>query len=265
MSANPRILIGLLTAHHPSRKVYRDRARESFLRASPVDYRFVYGGEPTGSPEPDSLYADCPDEKEWMVLKNQALFRYALDAGYDFCLRACDDTWVFPERLLESGLEQFDYAGQMPCKLNVQGTFKMWFQYFNYMHGGCGIWLSRKAMEILVEDEWGGPVLKGWPEKVDVGFGLTAEYFQTDWDDRWIGECLQGHLPIDHPLRKQPMTVYAENGISVYEDDQLFVNDDPMKALAVHDPGTLKVASKTFNSLKAEIKERNMKGMMVRQ
>lgn len=268
MIDKPRILIGLLTAHHPSRRPYRVRAEESFLRASPLPFVWVYGDhptDPTWTPGENELHAPGSDLKEWMVLKNQALFRYALSEGYDYCFRACDDTWVFPERIIDAQLEEYDYAGQIPCKMNIHGQFKIWFQYFNYMHGGCGIWLSRKAMEMLVANEWDGPYLKGWPSKVDVYKGLMADYSPIDWDDRWIGEVLQGRLPIYSPLRQQPMTVYAENGISVFEDDQLFLNDDPLKALSVHDPGTLKVTSPLFESLKKQIKEENMVGMAIRK
>ena len=240
-----KVMIGFLSAHHPSRWGYRMRAREQFLKNSPIPHVFVLGnpGKPEKGEESfsDTLFVDCPDEKEYMVLKNQALFRYALNAGYDYCFRACDDTWIFPDRILKADLWEFDYAGQMPCKFSLGGTFKVWMRYFDYMHGGCGIWLSRKAMEMLVDDPWPGPnFTDSMPEKLDVGMGLKLDRPSIYWDDHWIGEVLKGNLAWDDPLRLNPVEAYASNGISIYEDDLMFMNDDPDRPLSIHDPGVRK-------------------------
>jgi hypothetical protein len=250
-----KILIGILSAHHPSRKPYRDRARATYLKNSPIDYRFVLGNPITD--EPDALTVHCDDRKEYMVLKNQGLFRYALERDYTHCLRVCDDTWVYPERLLENeALAEYDYAGNMPCKLNLAGQFKMPMKYYDYMHGGCGIWLSRKAMEMLAADDWKGPELK-LPERMDIGFGIMGRMATIDWDDRWIGEVLKGKLSIDDPKRDNPYAAYADNGIKVFEDEMLFFDDDPKRPLTVHDPGTWRGQAPFMEEIKQQIKERN--------
>lgn len=255
-----KILLGIITAHHPSRQPYRDRARATFLRSSALDHVFVMGrpGRPDSAEESyhDTLYVDCPDEREWMVLKNQALFRYVLDQGYDYCFRCCDDTWVYPERLMNAGLEGFDYAGQMPCKLSLGGAFKVWMAHFDHMHGGCGIWLSRKAMEMLVADKWPGPERKGLPELVDVGMKLMVKPQPIEWDDLWIGEVLKGRLAIDDPLRQDSLRAYNQNGIEVYEDSLLFLNDNPSNYLSIHDPGVPKHEHGYFDDLRKQLAER---------
>ena len=238
-----KILMGFISAHHPSRWHYRAILREKCLKDSPLDYVFVLGNDPYRTPmEDNTLYVDCDDRKEFMVLKNQALFRYALENGYDYCFRACDDTWVFPDKLMKAGLEPFDYGGMMPCKINLGGTFKIWMSYMDYMHGGCGIWLSRKSMEMLVADEWKGPDwVSTMPEVLNVGLGMKLARPKVYWDDHWIGEVLKGNLAWDDPKRANPMQAYADNGIRVMEDDMVFYNDDHTRPIAIHDPGTVKM------------------------
>lgn len=239
-----RILIGIISAHHPSRWHYRSIQREQCLKDSPLPYLYVMGGEPSSFSlrEPNTLYADCPDDVENMVLKDQALFRYALDNEVDYCFRCCDDTWLFPDRLAKANLEQFDYAGQVSCKINLGGTFKIWMKYFDYMHGGCGIWLSKKSMDMLVADEWKGP---RWtdtmPELLNVGLGMTMPRPKAYYDDHWIGEVLKGNLSWDDPARANPVSAYANNGIAVLEDEMVFFNDDPSRPISIHDPGRIKM------------------------
>ena len=256
-----RILIGILTAHHPSRWWYRANARRTYLNGCDLNHLFVFGRPPVSDwpyeRQQDELWADCDDRKEYMVYKDQALFRYALDHGYDYCFRACDDTFIFPDRIIKAGLEPFDYAGQMPCKFSLGGAFKVWFRVFDYMHGGTGIWLSRKAMQMLVDDRLES-IECDMPDEVDVGFGLTAEGHKIWWDDLWIGEVLKGRLPWDSPLRASPVVAYQQNGIAVLEDDQLFSNPDPERPLAVHDPGVHKINSKAMDELAERVKRRNI-------
>jgi hypothetical protein len=234
-----KVLIGLLSAHHPSRYHYRDYARKTFLKDLPagLDYKFVFGrpDAPTTHFQ-DELFFDCPDQKEFMVLKDKGLFQFAILNGYDFCFRACDDTFMYPGKLLTSDLEKFDYAGMMPCKINVMGVQKVWMPYFAYMHGGCGMWLSKKAMIRLSNDPWKGPQTI-MPEQVDIGGGLKAPGHKVYWDDQWIGEVLMGNLAMDDPKRKNPVQCYRDNGITVLEDDIMFENSDKRRVISRHDPG----------------------------
>lgn len=263
-----RILLGLLSAHHPSRWAYRRGARQAFLKDCPLDHIYILGRPPVDdwpyAREKDEIWVDCDDRKEWMVLKNQALFRYALDNGYDYCFRACDDTFLFPDRIISAGLEPFDYAGQCPCKFSLGGTFKVWMAYLDYMHGGCGIWLSRKAMEMLVADDWKGPDhVQTMPERFNIGLGIMYERFEKYWDDHWIGEVLKGNLSWDDPIRMQPVQAYTRNGIRVYEDDMLFYNDEPMRAISIHDPGVHKPNAQMMDDIKKQFVQLNMEMMNV--
>jgi hypothetical protein len=258
------ILLGIVTAHHPSRWWYRVGARQTFLRQSKLDHVYVFGRPPLpdwsilAPPEPDELWVDCDDRKEWMYHKVQALCQYALDQGYSYLFRVCDDTQLFTERLAEAGLEPFDYAGQMPCKFSLGGTFKTWFRIYDYMHGGTGIWLSRKAMQMIVDDKLES-VVCDMPDRVDVGFGLSTVGHKVWWDDFRIGEVLKGLLPWDSPVRDQPVLAYQQNGISVFEDSDLFYESDPSRCLSVHDPGVSKKdTSGRFSGLLRQVRHRNI-------
>jgi hypothetical protein len=256
-----KILMGILSAHHPSRWWYRAGARQTYLRNSPLDHVFVFG-RPGYIEEADKykdcLMVDCDDHKECMYYKDQALCRYALDRGYNFCFRACDDTLLFPERILKAGLESYDYGGQIPCKFSLGGAFKVWMHGgFDYMHGGTGIWLSRKAMQMIADDRLES-IECDMPAKVDVGMGIMMKGHSVWWDDLRIGEVLKGNLPWDSPLRSNPLDAYMRNGIVVFEDSDLFLNPDPERPLAVHDPGVHKPNSDEWDAVIEQIKQRNV-------
>ena len=227
-----RILIGIITAHCPSRTEYIAAARETWLKDCKLDYKFVFGNpESQNPPMPrrtalsDELFVECDDTRAYMVHKNQALFKYALEAGYDFCFRCCDDTFVNPHRLLVHGLEQYDYAGCLGGWWLYYGNIT-WPMKNAFMHGGCGVWLSRKAMHMLVADEW-SPETCPYPSPHNVFYP----------DDGWMGEVLQGKLPWKDARRETWGKSYFDNGIAIYSHGGLFAlgSFDATKVVAAHD------------------------------
>lgn len=273
MASRPfKLVIAVLTAHHPSRWHRRQVAKQNFLKDCPVPYKFVFGDEVrhgdwnyTGLRDEEILHAPGSDAKDHLPLKNQAAFRWALDQGADAILRVMDDTWVNVDRVLKAGLTPFDLAGNFPMKFKLGGTFAVPFLRMSYPHGGCGIWLSRKSMEMLVADKWNPDYLAAWPEKMDVGFGIQMPTPRTYWDDMWVGEVLQGNLAYADPLRNQPWEAYAANGISVFEDSDLFYNDEPMRPLCVHDPGVHKPNSRELDEVVEQARARNIAASAVGQ
>jgi hypothetical protein len=259
-----KVLLTFLSAYHPSRWHYRQILRKQCLQNSPIDYKFVFGDEPfpgdrerCGIPDDEFLHAPGSDDKKFLHLKVKASCEYALANGYDFLMRCTDDCWVYPDRILEAGLQAFDLAGAFSCKFSLGGTFKTWFKYLNHPHGGAGIWLSRKAMEMLVAAKWDEHYLDSWPARIDLGFGLAFPRPDWLWDDHFIGEVLQGNLAYDDPLREQPMMAYQANGISVFEDEMLFWNDDPKRPLTIHDPGVVK-ENPQMETVKRQVRHRNI-------
>lgn len=232
-----KILIAFLTAHHESRIGHVAAQRER-MKNSPVDYKFVYGAAssqqekiPARDPLPDELFFDCDDTKPFMVLKNKALFRWAMDNGYDYVFRACDDSVVYPERLLQHFelLSKHDYAGTM-CGYGVLAPTGQIFtlRYLDYMHGGVGIWLSTKAMEMLVADDWKGPFSSPYSKTVELTPGYDFKgCWNIYWDDLWIGEVLKGNLNYNDPRRNN---IYLNYLVHVYDDPSLFTSNKPFNA-----------------------------------
>ena len=264
-----KLAVIVLTAHHPSRWHYRQILREQCLKNCGVPYKFVFG-DPihesdwglTGLRDEEVLHSPGSDLKENLVLKNQAGMRWALEQGASHTLRIMDDTWTYVDRVLKAGLQPFDLAGNFPMKFKLGGIFSVPFSRMCYPHGGCGIWLSRKSMELLVADEWNPDYLKAWPEKMDVGNGIAIKTPSTLWDDMWLGEVLQGNLAYDDPLRDQPWAAYQANGISVYDDENLFSQGEPELPICIHDPGVHKENSAEVRSMERQIRHRNIAAAM---
>lgn len=256
-----KILIGLITAHHASRASHVAAQRER-MKGSPVDYKFVYGAAssqeniPDRDPLPDELFFNVDDTKEYMVLKNKALFQWALNNGYEYVLRACDDTIIYPERLLQHSeyLKRHDYAGTMCGYGGLAGTNDIFvLRYLDYMHGGVGIWLSRKSMEMLIADDWKGPYSSPYSKQIEITPGTHFPgSWNIYWDDLWIGEVLKGNLNYNDPRRNN---TYGNYLVSVYDDPSLFASNYPFdseKVITTHSPeqmGTSDVKPKGFSTL----------------
>lgn len=227
------LLLAIITAHADSRKLFIEVARNSWLQKCPVDYKFVYGCGGNREPEVDELFFDCGDSYGKMVLKDKALFQWALERDYDFVFRCCDDTFVFPKRLLNSDLEEYDYAGHIMGK-------GPWGD--GHMHGGCGIWFSRKTMTRLIEAPWyrhvGSYTTSGNTVISEAEVQLASEKEDGYIDDIWMGEVLQGQLPWGHKERYQN-GLYAAQGIKMH-DDKRFVdlmtqsNQDTNSVIGIH-------------------------------
>ena len=148
----PKVLFAFISACHKSRTKY---ALETFMEMEgwrkwglKFDYKFIFGNiatqqesdrwnpltlDPNISIHPSlqlefanhCLFFNVDDTRRWMALKNQELFRYALSGGYDFVFRACDDTKVFPHRLLKHDIAfKHDYFGTMRESDHIHTSFQ---------------------------------------------------------------------------------------------------------------------------------------------
>lgn len=99
----------------------------------------------------DEILLAVSDRYEHMPLKVKETLRWSLGHNFDFVFVCLTDTYVSIERLLHSGFENCDYCGTA----------------YYVVGGGPGMWLSKRAIECLVN----APV--------------------TNWAyDKWIGEVL---------------------------------------------------------------------------
>jgi Galactosyltransferase len=100
-----------------------------------VTARFFYGNGGTRDPLADEVFLKVEDDYEHLPHKTIAVVKYALDHGYDYLFKCDDDTYVWPDRLIEElRHSSFDYAG---------------YQHGNVCTGGPGYFLSRRAMEAV--------------------------------------------------------------------------------------------------------------------
>lgn len=124
------------------------------------DVRFFVGGAPGYAPRrKDEVVLTVDDSYRGLPAKVRAIMRWALERGYEAVMKVDDDTYVVLSRLLQAGLERFDYAG----------NFRM--HNGNYPHdyaSGFAYRLSRRAAEAIAQAE------------------LTEDTFE----DRWVGNVL---------------------------------------------------------------------------
>ena len=215
-----KCLIAVITAQHESRKPFQQAAQKSWMRKCPLHCVFVHA---------DGNY----DSYARMALKDKAVFRYAVREGYDFVFRCCDDTFVFPERLLAAGLEKYDYAGAVLGGRFDEFMGGTWGA--GYMHGGAGVWLSRKAFSRLAEAPWYRHI--GHGTVTDPVHRVEASVEVDGYiDDVWIGDVLQGEMSWQDERRWNGVGGYAEQGI-VMHNDRRFVHAEHATipdAVAVH-------------------------------
>lgn len=173
----PKCLIAIPACHAYEYGDYKDKrighvdavsyervraVRETWAKYLPaferyVHLRFFYGQPADGrKPFNDEIFLDVPDDYTRLPHKVKAIFHWALAKGYDYVFKCDDDTFVYLDRLMASGFEGHDYVGY--C----------YPSHGNYISGGTGYWLSRKAMQIIVN----APQPETWAE------------------DRWVGETL---------------------------------------------------------------------------
>jgi hypothetical protein len=232
-----RVLVGIITAHHPSRKEHIEKMREQLkTKGCPFIYRFIYGDINTQNvlcesrpPKEDELFLAANDTKPFMVEKCKALFQWALDHGFTHVLRICDDTLFWPDRLMKNIalLVQHDYAGTMCGYATIASLPGSVFtlRYLDYMHGGVGIWLSAKAMRMLIDDVWKGPYSSPYPNNIEITPGNWHKgSWGVYWDDLWIGEVLKGNLNFSDPRRND---IYENYLVQVLDAPNLFASNFP--------------------------------------
>ena len=164
-----KILIAVMTCH--KHRPLCDAQRETWGKdVKGMDLRFFIGG---GEAErPDEVILDCPDGYRDLPAKCIAIFRWALENGYDYVFKTDSDVYVRPERLLAGVPVGKDYVGRL------RGPAK---GYPAPYCSGMGYWLSRKAMQARVD---GGNLLD-FNEDLTTGNVLLSAGIHPENDPRY--------------------------------------------------------------------------------
>jgi hypothetical protein len=163
-----KCLIAISTCYDFEKNGNNDALRETWLpdvaKCPGLEYKFFFGfgqGAATATLPKDSvLLPDVPDDYGHLTYKTQASLRWAHQRDYQFVFRAFPDTYVRVDRLMACGFEELDYLGDFRGDPSTNEVTHQRAQ--NYASGGPGYWLSRRAIEIVMD----GPVIGIWRDEI---------------------------------------------------------------------------------------------------
>jgi hypothetical protein len=195
-SKPPKVLIAIPACHkydytNDPAKLTRDTSgrieaqRDTWLKdikafSSYVDYRIFYGRGAGRASESDEIFLDVDDDYMHLPQKMRGIYQWALEHGYDYIFKCDDDTFVYVDRLMASGFEQWDYTGFCFHRTG------------NYVSGGPGYWLSKKAMQIIVN---ASP--EHWAEDLCTGRELMRNGIKPHRDARYLPGFAKHFVDLD--------------------------------------------------------------------
>lgn len=115
--------------------------RNTWITELEVEHKFFLGNSSVVEKE-DEVKLLVHDSIDTLTSKVLSICTWAMEHGYDYIFKCDLDTLVKPKELLLTDWDKHDYTGG-------QNGF--------FASGGAGYWLSKKAMEAVVEKEvnWG--------------------------------------------------------------------------------------------------------------
>lgn len=136
--------------------------------------------EPPLEPQEDEILLPCPDDYRHISIKVRAIFRWAKSQGFDYVFKCETDTYVAVKRLLASGYQSHDILGG-PAGNNIAG--------------GSGWWMSRKAIDLVVDepintwsdDCWFPTLLR------QKGLAVFHDPRYSDDNVRWSNQIISTH------------------------------------------------------------------------
>lgn len=173
---------------------YRDELRKTWIRDLKdrnIPYLFVVGGNETKI-EQDVLTVCCGDQYQDCPMKQRLSIQHVLENnGFDYLFCCDDDNYVVVERLLDSGFESHDYFGG--------GPIDKWEDAAPYVQGGAGIFLSRKAAQLISEYPLEGDCLTDSPySDMMVGKIMDLHGIQPSFDHNFrMGHEEDGYIRPD--------------------------------------------------------------------
>ena len=184
-----KLLIAIKGCERDTRNGFHQALRETWVKDVPagIDVKF-FVGEGNAPLRPDEERIGCPDDYMSLPVKTRAILRWMLGREYDFIFLCDTDTYVMPERLLASGFENYDLTGLFNGKIGVpratEGDAGPWkpadqgngaTRYYAWISGGNGYWLSKRAVQIIVDDM---AYVSDWAEDRTIG-QILGPFFQN--------------------------------------------------------------------------------------
>ncbi len=169
-----------------------------FVPKEQAEVMFFRGRGALREPLSDEVFFDCPDDYQSLPEKIRLIVRWAYEHGYDYVLKCDDDVILDSEKMLASDFTGYDFVGRG----NDTRTYPVPL-------GFC-YWLSRKAMELLIDAE----LPNNNNDEVWVTSNLAKGNIILHNDDRY---CLhRGNRndfidPVKRPLRVPPRIVTRNN------------------------------------------------------
>ena len=166
-----KILIAVVTCHKFRSRV--DAQRETWVKdlQGGADLRFFLG-EGGDAEWPDEVILPVRDDYRSLPQKCKLVFQWALDNGYDWCVKIDDDVYLRPERLLAAVPQTGDYVGRHRGPANGHPA--------PYCSGFC-YWMSRKAMRARID----GGHIEDFNEDVTTGNVLMQAGIDGCHDNRY--------------------------------------------------------------------------------
>ena len=176
--------------HNGANQVCRDTWLKEW--GNLVEYKFIVG-RPCKALLSDELWVDTPDDFGNVVFKERMAYEWAYARYFDFVYISSPDCYRIIPRMLASGFEQHDYVGSKVPNENHCG--------------GCGYWLSAKAIKALLEQ----PVIIDYPDR-SAGRAMAQAGIPLVDDPRYWGAPGQGGGP---PFDPQAPAVWDSGIVGV--------------------------------------------------
>lgn len=166
------LCILIISCGNPMYRAKVQAQRDTWRKdAEGIDIR-VFLGRGAVKQNDDEIVLDCDDGYKGLPEKVRLAFAWALDNGYDYCLRIDDDTYVQVERLLNAVPVGHDYSGRL------RGPSGKWKSPYA---SGFAYWLSAYAMKVRAN-----ATTSDAAEDRATGNILAAAHIACHHDDRFV-------------------------------------------------------------------------------
>ena len=204
-----KILIAILTCNQGVYAARRDACLATWAKNSPVDVKCCASEDFNIPAEASRIYTNTTGHVnipgQSLNYRDRAICAWALSKGYTHMFKADDDVYVWIDRLLKSGFQNYAYSGYVV-------PARPW-----YCSGGAGYWLNRQAMHVIANSAVNDCEAEDWW----VGGCLGRAGIHPHSDPRYVGEFdpvvkpdqITLHAIKDPAMMYQIHTLYGTPGI----------------------------------------------------